>query len=194
MKINKVNIPLCLESLKVQEVHSQSVTATAQRHHVVILLQNDVLLVVKVQEADGLELVGDAARRPHVTGEFECVHDGAHCGVVGGSEVPPQRERTRAGTVVSIVTAGGDDPAGPADLLEVNEERNPLAGLGVAAGQHLWRCASGSAAAVVDLGSGSCSLGWFCPKFKKVFMSVRPEVFTTVTSVIHFLINVVIMV
>lgn len=82
--------------------------------------------------------------------------------MVGGSEVPPQRERTGAGAVVSVVTAGGDDPAGPADLLEVNEERNPLAGVGVAAGQEPWRCASGSAAAAVELRGGSCSLGWFC--------------------------------
>lgn len=142
-----------------QEVHSQSVTAAAQRHHVVILLQNHVLLIIKVQQADGLELVGDAAGCPHVAGESECVHDGAHCGMVGGSEVPPQRERTRAGTVVSVVTPGGDDPAGPADLLEVNEERNPLAGLGLAVGQELRRSSSGSAANVVELGSGS---GWFC--------------------------------
>lgn len=82
--------------------------------------------------------------------------------MVGGFEVPPQRERTRAGAVVSVVTAGGDDPAGPADLLKVNEERNPLAGLGVAEGQELWRCASGPVAAVVELGGRSCSLGWFC--------------------------------
>lgn len=117
-----------------QEAHSQSVTATAECHHVVILLQNHVLLVIEVQQADGLEFFWDAAGRPHVTGEFECVHDGAHRGVVGGFEVSPQRERTRAGAVVSVVTAGGDDPAGPADLLEVNKEWNPLAGLGAVAG------------------------------------------------------------
>lgn len=45
MKINKAKS----ESVKVQEVHSQSVTAAAQRHHVIILLQHDVLLVIKVQ-------------------------------------------------------------------------------------------------------------------------------------------------
>lgn len=76
--------------------------------------------------------------------------------MVGGSEVPPQRERTRAGTVVSVVAPRGDDPAGPADLLKVNEERNPLAGLGLATGQELWRSPSGSAANVVELGSGCC--------------------------------------
>lgn len=172
-----------------QEVHSQSVTAAAQRHHIVVLLQNHVLLVVEVQQADGLEFVGDAAGRPHVAGEFECVHDGAHRGVVGGSEVPPQREGARAGAVVSVVAAGGDDPAGPADLLEVDEERNPLAGLGVTAGQEIWRCAPGSpATAVVELGSGSCSLGSFCGEMRDSHHS------RTVKPVTYFHIYVVIVI
>lgn len=172
-------------------MHSQSVTAATQRHHVIILLQNNVLFIVEVQKADGLEFVGDAARLPHVTGEFECVHDGAHSGMVGGFEVPPQRKRTRTVAVVSIVTAGGDDPAGPADLLEVNEERKPLARLRAATGQELWRCASGSAAALVEIRSGSCSLGWFCSKAKEW---LRPKLLRTVTSVLYFHIHVVIMV
>lgn len=136
-------------------------TAAAQRHHIVILLQDHVLLIIEVQQADGLESFGNAAGRPNVAGEFERVHDGAHSGMVGGSEVAPQRERAGAGAVVSVVTAGGDDPARPADLLEVNKERNPLAGLGVVTGPDIWRCTAGSAAAIVELGSGSCSLGSF---------------------------------
>lgn len=82
--------------------------------------------------------------------------------MVGGSEVAPQRERTGAGAVVSVVTTGGDDPARPADLLEVNKERNPLAGLGVVTGPYIWRCTAASATAVVELGSGFGSLGSFC--------------------------------
>lgn len=114
-----------------QEVHSRSVAAAAERHHVVVLLQNHVLLVVEVQQADGLQPVGDAARRFHlIVGHLERVHDGAYRGVVGGSEVPPQRERAGALAVVGVVTAGGDDPAGPADLVEVDEEGHPVAGLG----------------------------------------------------------------
>lgn len=108
-------------------------TATAQRHHIIILLQNHVLLVVEIQQTDGLQTVGDAARRADVVrGQLERVHDGAHRGVVRRSEVSPQWERTGAFAVVSVVSPGGDDPARPADLLKVNEEGNPLAGLGVA--------------------------------------------------------------
>lgn len=109
-----------------------------------------------------MESFGNAAGRPNVTGEFECVHDRAHSGVVGGSEVAPQREGTGAGAVISVVTAGGDDPARPANLLKVNKERNPLAGLGVVTWPDIWRFTAGSAATIVELGSGSCSLGSFC--------------------------------
>lgn len=114
-------------------------TTTAQRHHVFILLQNYVLLIVKVQQTDGLEHVGDAAGGSHlVLGELECVHDGAHRGVVGGAEVPPQRERAGAFALVCIVTPGRDDPARPADLVEVDKEGNPPAGLGAAVGREIW--------------------------------------------------------
>lgn len=113
----------------------QSVTPAAQSHHVVVLLQHHVLLVVKVQQADGLESVGDAARRPHLAaGDPERMQDGAHRGVVGGPEAHPQRERAGASAVVGVVPAGRDDPAGPADLIEVNKEGNPPAGLGAGRG------------------------------------------------------------
>lgn len=148
------------QCLKVQEVHNQSVTAAAQRHHVVILLQNHILLVVKIQQTDGLESVGNAAGRPHfIARELECMHDGAHRGVVGRSEVSSQGERAGAFAVVGVVTPGRDDPAGPADLLEVNEEGNPAAGLGGAVGRGTRRCTASPAVAVVELGCCRCRLG-----------------------------------
>lgn len=93
------------------------------------------------------------------------MHDGAHRGVVGGSDVPPKREGTRSGAVVSVVTTGGDDPAGPADLLKINKKRNPLAGRRVVVEPNIWRCTAGPAAAVV--GVGLALLGLFCRNRKE---------------------------
>ena len=44
-------------------VYSASVAAAAECHHLVVLFQDDVLVVVEVEQADGVELVGYAARR-----------------------------------------------------------------------------------------------------------------------------------
>lgn len=87
------------------------------------------------------------------------MHDGAHSGVVGRSEVSPQRERAGAFAVVGVISPGRDDPARPADLLKVNEEGYPLAGLGAAVGQEIWRCTSSPAAVVVELTCCCCRLG-----------------------------------
>lgn len=161
----RVAARLCPSELKCTSCTAPSVTAAAQRHHVVVLLQHHVLLIVEVQQTDGLEPVGDAAGGPHlVAGELERVHDGAHRGVVGGPQVSAQGERAGALAVVGVVTPGRDDPAGPADLLEVDEERNPLAGLGGAAGQEGWSCASSPAAVLVVLGRCCYRLGLSCGK------------------------------
>ena len=102
--------------------------ATAPGHHVVVLLQHNVLVVVEVEQVDGVELVGHAAGRIDALGEFEGVDDGLDSGVVGGAHVLAQREGAGALAVVGIVAAGRHDPARPADLLEVHVERLPLAG------------------------------------------------------------------
>lgn len=86
-------------------------TATTNCHHIVILLQDNVLLVVEIQQADGLEVVRHAARRAHFTGELEGVHDGLHRGVVGCAEAFSQREWTGALAVVGVVAPRGDYPA-----------------------------------------------------------------------------------
>lgn len=110
------------QCFKVQEVHSQSVAAAAERHHIIILLQHHILLVVEVQQTYGLKPVRNATGGGHlVGGELESMHNGAHGGVVGGPQVPPQREWTGASAVVGIVAAGRDDPAGPADLVKVDK-------------------------------------------------------------------------
>lgn len=86
--------------------------ATTERHHVIVLLQHYILLVVEVEQTDGLKPVRNTTGGGHlVGGELECVHDGAYSGVVGGPQIPPQRERTGASAVVGIVAAGRNDPA-----------------------------------------------------------------------------------
>lgn len=78
------------QCLKVQKLHSQSVAAAAQCHHIIVLLQHHVLLVVEVQQTDGLKPVRNTTGGRHlIGGQLECVHDGAHGGVVGGPQVPP---------------------------------------------------------------------------------------------------------
>ena len=63
------------------------------------------------------------------------MHDGAYRGVVGGSEADPQRKWAGAFAVVGVVSTGRDDPARPADLIKVNKEWDPLAGLDAAVGR-----------------------------------------------------------
>lgn len=101
-------------------------TAAAAGHHVIILLQNHVLIVIKVQQVNAEELVRHAAGRLDAFGQFEGVDDGLDRGVVGGPHVLTQRKRTGAFAVVSVVSARRHDPAGPADLLEVHIERQTL--------------------------------------------------------------------
>ncbi len=84
------------------------------------------------------------------------MHDGAHRGVVGRPEVSPERKWAGTFAMVGVVSSGRDDPAGPADLLKVNEEGNPLAGLGAAVGRETWRCTSSPAAMVVELRCCCC--------------------------------------
>lgn len=137
-------------------------TTAAQGHHVVILLQNHVLLIVKVQQAHGLERVGHAARRLHViASDLERVHDRAHRGVVRGSDAHPQREGAGARAVVGVVAAGGDDPARPADLFEVHEQGNALAAL-VHGREPGRRARLPSAVVAVVLGGGRFGLGLSC--------------------------------
>lgn len=107
-----------------------SVAATASSHHVVILFQHYVLIVIKVEQVDGEELVGHAARRLDAFDQFQGVDDGLDRSVVRWPHVLTQGEGTRAFAVVSIVTPGRDDPAGPADLLKVNIQGQALAGHG----------------------------------------------------------------
>lgn len=107
-----------------------SVAAAASSHHVVILFQHHVLVVIKVKQVDGEEFVWDAARRLDAFDQLQGVDDGLDGGVVGRPHVLAQGEGAGAFAVVGVVAPGRDDPARPADLLEVDVERQTLAGHG----------------------------------------------------------------
>lgn len=106
-----------------------SVATTASCHHIIILLQHYILIIIKVQEVDGEELVGHTTRCVYAFGKFECVDDGLHCGVVCGSHVLAQRKGTGPFAVVCIVATGRHNPPRPANLLKVNVQWQSLAWL-----------------------------------------------------------------
>lgn len=107
-----------------------SVAAAASGNHVFVLLQHHVLIIVKVEQVNGEELVWHAARRLDALDQLQGVDDGLDGGVVGRPHVLAQREGAGALAVVSVVAARGHDPARPADLLKVHVEREALAGHG----------------------------------------------------------------
>lgn len=104
--------------------------AAAPSHHVFVLLQHHVLVIIEVEQVDGEELVGHAARRLDAPDQLQGVNDGLDGGVVGRPHVLAQGEGAGAPAVVGVVTPGGHDPARPADLLKVHVEGEALAGRG----------------------------------------------------------------
>lgn len=92
----------------------------ASSHHVVVLFQHHILLVIKVEQVDGEELVWDAARCLNAFDQLQGVDDGLHGGVVGRPHALTQREGAGALAVVGIVAPGRHDPARPANLLKVH--------------------------------------------------------------------------
>lgn len=83
-----------------------SVAATASSHHVVVLFQHHILIIVKVQQVDGEELVRHAARRIDAFHQLEGVDDGLDGGVVGWPHVLTKGEGAGAFAVVSVVAPG----------------------------------------------------------------------------------------
>lgn len=104
--------------------------AAASGHHVFVLLEHHVLVIVKVEQVDGEELVWHAAWRLDAFEQLQGVDDGLDGGVVGRPHVLAQGEGAGALAVVSVVPPRRHDPARPADLLEVHVEGEALAGRG----------------------------------------------------------------
>lgn len=105
-----------------------SVAAAASSHHVIILFQHHILIIIEVEQVDGEELVGHAARHLNALHQLEGVDDGLDSGMVGRPHVLTQGEGAGAFAVVSVVAAGRHDPARPANLLKIHVERKALAG------------------------------------------------------------------
>lgn len=85
-----------------------SPTAAALHHHVLVVFQNHLLVLVQVEEGDGAELRGHAAR-PRDVG-VDRVDQRLHDGVVGGVHVSVEGEGALAIAVVGGVALGGNDP------------------------------------------------------------------------------------
>lgn len=80
-----------------------SVAAAAPGHHVIVLLEDHVLIIVEVEEVDGEELVGHTAGAADALAQLQGVDDGLHCGVVGRPHVLTQREGAGAFAVEGVV-------------------------------------------------------------------------------------------
>lgn len=104
-----------------------SVATTASCHHVIILLQHYILIIIEVQEVDGEELVGHTTWCLYAFGKLECIDDGLHSSVVCGSHVLTQRKGTGPFAVICIVATGRHYPPRPANLLKIDVEWQSLA-------------------------------------------------------------------
>lgn len=71
-----------------------SVAATASSHHVIILFQYYILIIVKVEQIDGGELVGHTAWRLDAFDQFQGVDDRLDRSVVRWPCVLTQGEGT----------------------------------------------------------------------------------------------------
>jgi len=117
-------------------------TAAIKCDHLVVLFQDDVFFVVEVQQADGVEFVWYTARcvdgrRAAVLSETAAntqrMNYALDCGMVGRMLVLTERKWTNAAALVRVVALRRDDPARPANLLEVDVHFMSLTGATTAA-------------------------------------------------------------
>lgn len=105
-------------------LNGPSATATAQHRHVLVVLQNDLVLLVQVEHgyrAEGGRYAAGLRHQARVRRVDEILDDR----VVGRVEVVGQREGTVAVAVEGVVARRRDDPVVPADVREVHVERMP---------------------------------------------------------------------
>lgn len=81
-----------------------SMTPAATCHHIIILLQNHILIIIKIQQINAEEFVWNTARRLDAFGQFKGIDDGLHRGVVCRPHVLSQGERAGTFAVVGVVT------------------------------------------------------------------------------------------
>lgn len=94
-------------------------TTTPSSHHIVVLLEYHIAVLVEVQQRDGHKSVRHAARQLDRLRQSELVRYALDGGVIGGSLVLPQREVAVPFALERVVALRTDDPGRPAYALKV---------------------------------------------------------------------------
>lgn len=99
-----------------------SMAGTACGDHVVVLLEHNVAAVVVIQQADGRQVVGYAARAHDVFVQSKPVYDALHRRMVRRLQILSQRKRARTFAIVCVVHFRRYYPVPPTDLLNIDEQ------------------------------------------------------------------------
>lgn len=91
--------------------------ATALHHHVLIILQHNAVLMVKVEEGNGAEGGGNAAGPGHRS--IHSVYHSLNHGMAGGIHVVSQRITALSQAKEGIVATGSNDPLVPTHIFEI---------------------------------------------------------------------------
>ena len=93
--------------------------SAAGGHHIIVLFENDVFVVVVVQQTDRVQLVGNAAWLADAGCKTQLVDDALHRRMIRRPLVLAQRKRAGAFAVIRLIPLGRYDPGRPADFLKV---------------------------------------------------------------------------
>ena len=94
-------------------------TAACFHHHILILFQNNIRALVKVQHGNAAEFCGRTTGFRHPAERVHQMHEGLHDGVVGGVHVGVEGEGALAVAVEGGIAVRGYDPIFPAEVPEV---------------------------------------------------------------------------
>lgn len=105
---------------------ARSVAPTRLDHHVLVLLENHVGVVVEVEDHNGRQFGGRAARLRNIVGVHQ-MDQSLDDGVIGGVHVRVQRETALPVAEEGGVTVRCYDPVLPTQVFEADVERPLLA-------------------------------------------------------------------
>lgn len=94
-------------------------------HPFIMVLEGGDPHVILVEDRDGAQFGGHTAGLAHLHGELE-MHQGLHDGMFCRGHIIGQGEEAASFTLEGIILLGRDDPAVPADVLEVHSQRGLL--------------------------------------------------------------------
>lgn len=94
-------------------------TTTPGSHHIIVLLEYHIAVLVEIQQRYGHQSVRHAARQLGSLSQPELVRYALDGRVIGGSLVLSQREVAVPFALERVVALRTDDPRGPADALKV---------------------------------------------------------------------------